>query len=227
MICGQVALLSAEVPIPAKLTLIVGHALLYAWYYAVGVALGAADGARLRLLWECALTCTLRVRVEARLDELALLSMRISEKFKAQERGMADTFITFTAKVSAIAPPSTSAQRIADILAQRGVSYSGARITKQMVLAIQAVSAMLTESLKSTLCLIDREFGREVLSTSYTKLARVVNLAKTLAGTLSPHGKVRVTDLVEFAVESLLTSLRRLEAHAQVVHSGGHREKPK
>jgi len=53
-----------EKSMPSKVTLIGGHAMVWAWYYAVARAVKSENKVLVGLLWQCSLTCTIRVRVE-------------------------------------------------------------------------------------------------------------------------------------------------------------------
>ncbi len=64
-------------------------------------ALKADEADRVRRLWECALTCTIRVRMESSPGEVTVLSVHVAETFQAFE-AMTDTFWVWSEKVAEV-----------------------------------------------------------------------------------------------------------------------------
>ena len=73
--------------------------LIYAWYYACWIALAACDVERVRMLYECALTTTVCMRVTASLAEVVEASVEFAERVRVEALVVVDNFVTFTGKV--------------------------------------------------------------------------------------------------------------------------------
>lgn len=65
-----------------------------AWYYAMGLALKEHNLVLIKLLWQAALTVTVRARLAPAVETLLRASMLESEKFKGFEK-MSDNFVIF------------------------------------------------------------------------------------------------------------------------------------
>ena len=89
---------------------------------------------------------------------------------------MSDTFLTFARKVWRVIGASnlTMQDRIKKCV-DFEIPYAGAGISKQLMSAIQHMSspASSNEDSLQTLRHIELLFGRDVLSSSYTKLVRI------------------------------------------------------
>lgn len=172
-----------EKSMPSKVTLIGGHAMVWAWYYAVARAVKSSNNVLIGLLWQCALTCTIRVRVETDNKKILLAAVRLSESYISHEKGMSDTFVGWADKALEVAGAGKSAQAIADALNKMGVTYQGGQVKKQMVLAAQTLRGMLSGEVRRALQVMERKFGREILSNSYAKLQMMARLAKQSTST--------------------------------------------
>lgn len=188
---------------PSKLNLVAGQALLFAWYWSLGMALRRSDSTHVRALWECGLTCTVRVRVCSRPRELNVLSIHISEKYSGFSKGMTDSFVMWSRKVMSVAAAQGSAAKIASSLASQNISYDGTKASKQMVLASMSIVNNLDEACYGDLRLLEREFGRDTITTGYTKLPKVIAVIK---GMTDSHGFVST---FSFVVRSMIVTLRR------------------
>lgn len=87
---------------PTKVNLLSGHAMVYAWYISMWQALSSGDTRSVIILWETALTTTIRLRVESDLARLCLATMFLSEKYIAAAHGMTDSFVTFADKLAVV-----------------------------------------------------------------------------------------------------------------------------
>lgn len=163
---------------PSKLNLASGHALVWAWYYAMMVSLHQKDGPMVRALYDCALSTTIRVRVLTEQSAIVLLALRSSESHAGAERALSDTFLGWSDKVLAIVDSKLSSARIASDLERQGVTFLGSKVSKQMVLSAQAIVSVMSPAARAALLGIDRAFGRSVVGHSYAKLQTVARLAK-------------------------------------------------
>ena len=160
--------------LPSKVSLIAGHPLLLAWYWSAGLALRDNDLVRVRALWQCALSCTIRVRLSSEPQELIVATIHMSEKYTGFQKGMTDNFVTWSKKVMKIAEPNASAAKVATALASKSISYAGTKPSKQMILAAQLITASLDESCYADLRMLEREFGRDIMTAGYVKLPKLI-----------------------------------------------------
>ena len=84
----------------------------------------------------------------------------------------------------------TSAQLVSNQLRDMGVRYRGIPVTKGMVLGVGQVHELFDDQSHVTLRRIDQEFGRDLLSTNYTKLSRFMTAMKTRASSVATDGKI-------------------------------------
>ena len=172
---------------PRSLKLLAGQPMLFAWYLAAARALQRSDDALLTVLWQAALTCTVRVEATDSVAKLAVSAVAASEKY-SRFADMADTFFHWTTKVQGIlddVDPSRkqSAPVLATKLADMGVRYRGALISKAHLYSVGHIRDFFDDSSLQVLRLIENEFGRHVLSTDYTKLSRfLASFRNHLAG---------------------------------------------
>ena len=137
------------------------------------------------MLWQCALTTTVRVRVSPTRDQLLQISMRANEVYYSLDEAMSDSFATWASKALALADSAAkgrTAQQSADMLKEMGVSFRGVKANKPMMLAAMAMQGILTAESRKDLDLLDSTFGKGVLGQKYSKLhtmARMVNNVAT------------------------------------------------
>lgn len=195
---------------PCKLLLLGGHPIGYAWYLATWRALRSDDVARVKVLWTSALCTTIRLRVEGKIERLAAASMALSETVKLQEKGMADTFVTFSRKLAYILVQcDLSMAKTLEHLGTLGVRFGGSPINRIMLQTSHLIDSLMNDAAAQALIQIDREFGKDVMSKSYNKLMRVLQTCKA-----TPTGK-SVTLAVEFVFQMMLISLRRRMANTR------------
>ena len=73
-----------------------------------------------------------------------------------------------------------------------GFKYRGAAVNKLMVLCACHVRELFDDALcLSALKMLEREFGRDLISNQYSKLARVLAVIKTHAPSVAPAGKIK------------------------------------
>ena len=170
---------------PVRLILLIGHTMVVAWYFAMANALKDNNRVLIKMLWQAALTVTIRVRMAPQVDALLRASMLESEKFRGFEK-MSDNFLTFADKITLLgnALKDKSAQKQAEKYAADGLKFAGTAMNKQMVLTVQALQAHMSDALRQCIVDLDTQFGRDVLSASYTKLNRVMAVTKAMAPTV-------------------------------------------
>lgn len=77
---------SLQCPFKGSLRVISGHVFIYAWWWAMFIALEAGNQDRVAALWQCALTVTMHVRYDMSSADLAEFSILQSELRKDQDR---------------------------------------------------------------------------------------------------------------------------------------------
>jgi hypothetical protein len=184
-----------------------GHPYMYAWYYSVWKALGEENVERCKMLFECALTTTICVRVSGSLAELAELSSKFSERVRADTSVSTDSFFTFADKVVLMSAETGDGKPHLADLQKKKIRYNNALVNLSMVRAITQIAG-LSQRARDIMAEIDLRFGREMLSSSYAKI-------RAMLGQASSFGRQGVageySELVEWTLESLLITLRRGE----------------
>jgi hypothetical protein len=159
-----------------------GHALLHAWYLKTYLAMQSHDGRQLRLLWQAALTASLKVTVISDLGELMAASMAFSEKIKAEEKHLTDTFPVFITKLqrllAARGVPFNGSQQAVSAAASLGARFNGSLINRAMMQAAASIHGVMKEAATAVLNGIEAEFGRDVFSSSYNKLHRMATVVR-------------------------------------------------
>ena len=180
---------------PSSLCLLGGQAIVFAWYVAAARAMLASDDALLRELWQAALTCTIQVKRTTSESQLALSAMELSERYAAFA-DMSDSFPHWARKVQQIIISDKmnklSSQVVANQLRDMGVRYRGTPATKGMILSVGHVHELFDESSLATLRQIDKEFGRDLLSTTYTKLRCFMVALRNNALQVAANGKIKL-----------------------------------
>ena len=128
------------------LRLLAGQPIVLAWYLAAARALQRSDDALLLALWQAALTCTITVRVAESFAKLALSAVVASEKY-LHFADMTDTFFHWAKKVQGImddydAGKKMSSGVMANKLAEQGLRYRGAIVSKAHVLSVGHIHDM-------------------------------------------------------------------------------------
>ena len=180
---------------PSSLCLLGGQAIVFAWYLAAARAMVTSDDTMLRELWQAALTCTIQLKITTSASKLALSAMELSERYISFAE-MSDTFPHCAVKVQKIIDDTEgmkklSAQAVANQLREMNVRYRGTLVTKGMILSVGHVHELFDESGLSTLQQIENEFGRDLLSTNYTKLRSFMVVVRNHAASVAPHGKIK------------------------------------
>ena len=180
---------------PSCLCLLGGQAIVFAWYVAAARAMVASDDALLRELWQAALTCTIQLKRTTSVSKLALSAVELSERYVAFA-DMSDTFPQWGTKIQKIIDnidgmKKLSSQVVANQLRDMNVRYRGTPVTKGMILSVGHVHELFDESSLTTLRQIEKEFGRDVLSTNYTKLRSFMVAMRNHAMSVATHGKIK------------------------------------
>ena len=162
----------------SKLTLLGGHAFVYAWYHKMYKALEDKDFALVRMLVEAALTVTLTVWSNPSDQLMAVQSMVLSEAIRVQAKVMCDSFISIMDKVvlsQGVEESGSIPQQCVASLQKMHVRFNGGLFNLSMLKAMNTLRGLLTDRSRELLSLIERRFGFEVLTGSYNKLRMLAN----------------------------------------------------
>lgn len=166
------------------LPLLGGHGLVMAWWAAMLDALraGQAASGRVAVLWQCALTTTIQVRLEPEPSRIMALSVLASESLAQSAKHLTDNFLVFCEKLRATAIKVEAAQL--DAFKQLGMRYNGAPVNKTMLQAAGLVLTRLSPQCLAVLSDIEFSQGREVLTGAYNKIMRVLQQVEKVGADL-------------------------------------------
>ena len=184
---------------PKSLCLMSGHLALAGWWFCAYEALEADDAERLKELWQCALTATIRVHVVRNQKELAFFCLKAAEDIRVLEKAASDNLVGFADKVKMIQQQlNTTAAKVVETLNNEKVMYKGGRMTKNFLAACLAISSNLNDIARQTLLYIESKYGRDVLTAGYTKLYRLVTtISKAAKGPFSADQQSTVSDVLD------------------------------
>ena len=183
---------------PKALCLMSGHLALAGWWFCAYEALEADDQERLKELWQCALTATIRVHVARDQKELAFFCLKAAEDIRVLEKAASDNLVGFADKVKMIHQQlNTTHPKAVETLINEKVVYKGGKMTKNFLSACLATSDNLNDAARQTLLYIESKYGREVLTAGYTKLYRLVTaVSKGAKGPFSTDQQSTVSDVL-------------------------------
>ena len=187
-----------------ELTPLAGHSHMYAWYYQAVMAVLDGDLERAMLLYQCALTTTICIRVSTDKQEIAEASTKYIERVRSDFKVVIDNFVTFSDKVMMII--GEDAKPDLKQLVDKDIRYQGGLINQTMLRTIVQLRSLQPSS-KVLINLIDREFGKDVVSSSYNKLRNLLYGCST-----GNKHEVVNPEYVDWALQCLLVTLRRKEA---------------
>ena len=171
---------------PSALALVDGSGLVMSWWCEVFFAMQNNDWDRVTLLWQCALTITIRLRVSCPLQDLTLQALQNSEALKTQGRLVADSLTTFTARLQILTSAigeKTIPKRLSKLIDLK-VAFNGSLINRQMLCACEAIENALSADARACLRQSESQFDKDLLTRSYTKLYKVVTACNNNPDTL-------------------------------------------
>ncbi len=195
-----------------------GHSLLFGWWLAVFRSLSAADAdlEHLRMLWECGLSTTVLVRCAPDAKTCCIASMRLSETFRHLQ-GLADTFVLFARKVRKLAPEDDlSLAAVTQVCQDNDIRYNGAQTNKTMLVTVKnLVEAMESDlGFAAAILHLERKHGKDLLSNSYNKLGRLVQICQMSSKGLEKLAAKGWCSTPTFLVELMCLDLDRGRAAA-------------
>lgn len=204
---------------PHSMRLMRGVAPLFAWYMAMARALMSTSSekvSRAKSLHTMALTASIRVYdfKKEKPSDVVLKSLQNSEKSKVENAG--DSFQMFCRKLGGIMESQDlgklSQPQMLQVLISQNIRFNGTLINRTLLQAALQVHKVLTPEVMQALAQVQREFGRDIWSSGYNKLGRLLQIAAKTSGNWSKQ--IPLDSLAEFCVASSLTQLRREKCKA-------------
>ena len=184
------------------------EAYVWAFYLAMYDALIAKDINMVAALWQCCLTATVHVRVNLTRPQQALWSIACSETNKTKERVCSDSFPAFASK-SLVVLEGVADKEALKWLLDGNVTFNGSKANKSMVAAILLFRDAFNPASLVLLRAMERRHGKDMLTSGYVKLARIVQLCSEHAKAISAIAPMQSTsDVVLFILEYLDFALR-------------------
>ena len=207
---------------PGTMKLVAGHAALWGWYVAAFEALDAGNAELVALLWQAALTVTIQAHIVKERSRLAVLSISLSNQYFVNAKALADTFPAFAMKLHvALSGASTSGQKVQQRLeycTKHNIRYNGAAVHRSLLFAALKYMDVVDEDTHAYLMLMERKFGKDVLSSKWNNLAR---LLQTCSKEAESGGKMwdglGAGDLVHLVLQYLMWALNHEEVVASAI----------
>ena len=170
---------------PRTLKLVCHHIILAAWWCCMFDAVKANDKDRITELYECILTCTIRVAVWTSDAMVVKMALAAAEHARALEC-TSDNVIVFAERLAIITKASSesSQQKLVDSLKQDGILYQGKPVTRNLLAACEPMCKNLTERSKAILAYLESKYGRPLLTDGPTKLYRMIVTSGKLVSNL-------------------------------------------
>jgi hypothetical protein len=171
-------------------------------------ALIAKDTNMVAALWQCCLTATVHVRVNLTRPQQALWSIECSETNKTKDRVCSDSFPAFSSKALVVLECVTDKEALKYLL-DGNVTFNGSKANKSMVAAILLFRDAFNPASLALLRAMERRHGKDMLTSGYVKLARIVQLCSEHAKAIGAIAALQSTsDVVLFILEYLDFALR-------------------
>lgn len=189
------------------LPVVAGQVYIYGWYLALFRALQGKDIPRAAALWQAGLTTSVQLRAGLRTEQLAVWSIQSSETRKAQDQLFTDSFSAFALKALKLVTEDSKAVKV---LGDAGITFRGSKVNKSMVTAIMMFRDSIDARGLAILRQIELSHGRDVFSSGYVKLARVVQTCTEV----SRWGNENASEVINFVLGFLEFALRMEEVKA-------------
>ena len=169
----------------ATLPVVSGQIYVLAWFLGMYRALSLGDIPWVAALWQMGLTTSVQARHSLGAEGLALWSIQSSEGARILEGVIGDTFQAFALKcLRCLKDPQVSDAKASKILTDLGVTFRGAKPNKSMAAAVLLFRTGVDAKCLSLLRDIEQaggKDGKDIFSTGYSKLARVVQVCQEAA----------------------------------------------
>jgi hypothetical protein len=163
--------------------------------------LTAKDKEWLEMLWECGLSVTVQVRICSSPKELALARHNQSEAIKSLgHASMSDSFSAFSILTCKL---GITSQKAGEDL---GLHFNGTLYNAAMHKAAVSLASVLRSPggiVEKALRKLELEFGRDILSNEYSKLSKLISVAKATASS-----RMTTPEMVAWMIEMLTLAFR-------------------
>ena len=177
----------------------------------------AKDQVRLELLWEAGCCVTIQMRLCPEKVDWLLTCHKASESVKAlgsAAKLVSDTFLKFCYMVKDLHVDSP-ADGLTHSLSFNNSPYNSSMHKAATSLLSIMRSSTSSPSFEDAMCRLELKFGRELLSNAYSKLVRLVALAKKASSPERPAHEVAawLVDMLHLALNThLLSTSKATEA---------------
>lgn len=141
------------------------------------------------MLWEAALTVTVQVRLCPSEKDRCLARNLQSETVKSLgHAALSDSFATFALTVKVL-----GIDKVQDGVAL-GLAFNGAGYNAAIHKAAVSLATVLNDAdkhLEKALCKLELQFGRDILSSEYSKLSKLVAYAKSFSAQQCPWSSIQ------------------------------------
>ena len=171
-------------PFLHKLPLLVGHAMVWSWWYEMRCALLARDKNRVEKLYEAALTLTLRIRLGCTPAQIVIESCAFSEAAYLKYKSMSDDFLTLSRKILHFPNLDwSSAPKLEASLALTGITFQSQALGKQKCQTILALKPFLQDPASSNTFDLLAELCPQLLQ-EYSKLLRILQAVSKVGSSI-------------------------------------------
>ena len=165
------------------------------------------DKEHLELLWEAALSVTLQLRLCPTVKDKSLARNFQSEAVKALgHASLSDSFLTFAGLVRVLA-----IDKVQDGVAM-GLAYNGAVYNAAIHKAALSMAAVLEDSdrhVEQSLSRLELQYGRDILSSEYSKLSKLIAYARSVSPSWSMvQGPRSNGEIMAWMVDMLLLAFK-------------------
>ena len=165
------------------------------------------DKDHLDLLWEAALSVTVQVRFCSGLQENSLARNLQSEAVKALgHASLSDSFAVFSRLVKELQTEKVQ-DGVALGLAYNGTVYNAA--IHKAALVLGGILDQTGQPVENALSRLELQFGRDILSSEYSKLSKMIAYGRSVGTTWSTiHGPRSTPEIVAWMIEMLILAFK-------------------
>ena len=165
------------------------------------------DKDHLDLLWEAALSVTVQVRFCSGLQENSLARNLQSEAVKALgHASLSDSFAVFSRLVKELQTEKVQGG-VALGLAYNGTVYNAA--IHKAALVLDGILDQTGQPVENALSRLELQLGRDILSSEYSKLSKMIAYGRSVGTTWSTiHGPRSTPEIVAWMIEMLILALK-------------------
>jgi hypothetical protein len=149
-------------------------------------------------LLQCGLTTSIHVRANLSVAQLAVWSILSSEGRKVQEKMYTDGFPSFALKALQVVGSTDGDAKILKLLTDACITFNGSKVNRSMVSALKLFRDIIDTKTICILRNIDQTHGRDVFSSGYVKLARLVQLCSEAAKAMGESTNKYVTYVLQY-----------------------------